>query len=292
MVLVRICIRSVWSSGGRAGAAEYGRSSGTGSLRPGLIAAVTVKGLGAKTGDLQYNNAVPILISTYLPNGMLGIAITGLLAAFMAGVAANVTAFNTVVSYDLWGAYVRNDEPDEYYVRFGRIVTVVGIVIAIGTASSRPGSTASWTTSRRCSRSSTRPCSPPSSSPCSGGGPPPGPGSGGWPPAPWPRSPSTSCTPAAPWTSARRCRPTSGGPAMPSLFDLRMVIGGLLVLYGVALTVLGLVAADDARAKAAGININLWAGLAILASGAVFLAWALLRPLRAEDVEGDEQEES
>src|SRR5215217_8560934 len=85
MVLVRICIRSVWSSGGRAGAAEYGRSSGTGSLRPGLIAAVTVKGLGAKTGDLQFDNSVPILIPTYLPNGMLGIAITGLLAAFMAG---------------------------------------------------------------------------------------------------------------------------------------------------------------------------------------------------------------
>jgi solute:Na+ symporter, SSS family len=101
---------------------------------PGLIAAVTIKGLGAKTGDLQYNNAVPILISTYLPNGMLGIAITGLLAAFMAGVAANVTAFNTVVSYDLWQAYVRKDEPDEYYVRFGRIATVLGIIVAIGTA--------------------------------------------------------------------------------------------------------------------------------------------------------------
>jgi SSS family solute:Na+ symporter len=65
---------------------------------------------------------------------MLGIAITGLLAAFMAGVAANVTAFNTVVSYDLWQAYVRKDEPDEYYVRFGRIATVLGIVVAIGTA--------------------------------------------------------------------------------------------------------------------------------------------------------------
>jgi len=101
---------------------------------PGLIATVTVKGLGAKTGDLQYNNAVPILISTYLPNGMLGIAITGLLAAFMAGVAANVTAFNTVVSYDLWQAYVRKDEPDEYYIRFGRIATVLGIIVAIGTA--------------------------------------------------------------------------------------------------------------------------------------------------------------
>ena len=101
---------------------------------PGLIAAVSVKGLGAKTGDLQFNNAIPILISKYLPTGMLGIAITGLLAAFMAGVAANVTAFNTVVSYDLWQAYVRKHEPDQYYVRFGRIATVLGIVIAIGTA--------------------------------------------------------------------------------------------------------------------------------------------------------------
>jgi SSS family solute:Na+ symporter len=101
---------------------------------PGLVAAVTVKGLGAKTGDLTFNNAIPILISKYMPTGMLGIAITGLLAAFMAGVAANVTAFNTVVSYDLWQGYVRKDRSDEYYVRFGRIATVVGVVIAIGTA--------------------------------------------------------------------------------------------------------------------------------------------------------------
>jgi SSS family solute:Na+ symporter len=101
---------------------------------PGIIAAVSIKGIGAKTGDLQFNNAVPILISKWLPTGMLGVAITGLLAAFMAGVAANVTAFNTVVSYDLWQAYVRKDEPDEYYVRFGRIATVIGIVIAVGTA--------------------------------------------------------------------------------------------------------------------------------------------------------------
>jgi hypothetical protein len=79
---------------------------------------------------------------------------------------------------------------------------------------------------------------------------------------------------------------------MPSLFDLRMVIGGLLALYGVVLTVLGLVASDDARAKAAGININLWAGLAILAGGAIFLAWARLRPLRAEDLERNDKEES
>jgi hypothetical protein len=71
---------------------------------------------------------------------------------------------------------------------------------------------------------------------------------------------------------------------MPSLFDLRMVIGGLLALYGLVLIVLGLFASDADRAKAAGVNINLWAGMAILAGGAVFLAWARLRPLRAEDL--------
>jgi hypothetical protein len=71
---------------------------------------------------------------------------------------------------------------------------------------------------------------------------------------------------------------------MASLFDLRMVIGGLLTLYGIVLTVLGLFASSDTKAKAAGININLWAGLVILAGGAVFLAWARLRPLRAEDL--------
>ncbi len=100
---------------------------------PGLIAAVTVQGLGG-SGNLSYNNAIPILIHDLLPNGMLGIAVTGLLAAFMAGVAANVTAFNTVVSYDLWQQYVVKDRPDGYYITFGRIATVVGVVIAIFTA--------------------------------------------------------------------------------------------------------------------------------------------------------------
>jgi hypothetical protein len=69
-----------------------------------------------------------------------------------------------------------------------------------------------------------------------------------------------------------------------SLFDLRLVIGGLLGLYGVVLTVMGLFASGDAKAKAAGININLWAGLCILAAAAFFLAWRALRPLRAEEL--------
>ena len=101
---------------------------------PGLIALVTIKGLGAEEGALQYNNAIPLLMNKYLPNGMLGLAITGLIAAFMAGVAANVSAFNTVVTYDLWEPYVRRGRSDAYYLRFGRIATVVGILISISTS--------------------------------------------------------------------------------------------------------------------------------------------------------------
>src|SRR2546421_9060736 len=101
---------------------------------PGLIALVTIPGLGAKTGDLQYNNAIPILMRDLLPNGVLGIAVTGLLASFMAGMAANVSGFNTVFTYDIWQTYIRRDRPDGYYITVGRVITVVGVVIGIGTA--------------------------------------------------------------------------------------------------------------------------------------------------------------
>jgi solute:Na+ symporter, SSS family len=66
------------------------------------VALVTVKDFGSgSTPATDYNNAIPALIAEYLPSGMLGIAVTGLIAAFRAGVAANVSAFNTVVTYDL-----------------------------------------------------------------------------------------------------------------------------------------------------------------------------------------------
>jgi SSS family solute:Na+ symporter len=101
---------------------------------PGLVALVTVKGLGAKTGDLQYNNAIPLLMRDLLPNGVLGVAVTGLVASFMAGMAANVSGFNTVFTYDIWQAYVRREAPDEHYLRVGRLATVAGVVVGIGTA--------------------------------------------------------------------------------------------------------------------------------------------------------------
>ena len=104
------------------------------TIIPGLVALATIPGLGGDDPDKEYNNAIPLLMNEYLPNGMLGIALAGLLAAFMAGVAANVSAFNTVVTYDLWEPYVRSGESDQYYLRFGRIATVTGIVVGIGTA--------------------------------------------------------------------------------------------------------------------------------------------------------------
>jgi solute:Na+ symporter, SSS family len=101
---------------------------------PGLIASVIVRGIGAEDGDLTYNNAIPQLMDQLLPNGVLGIAMTGLLAAFMAGMAANVSSFNTVVTYDIIEPYIARGRPDEYYLRMGRIVTCAGVLVAIGTA--------------------------------------------------------------------------------------------------------------------------------------------------------------
>jgi SSS family solute:Na+ symporter len=87
----------------------------------------------AGTG-VTYNDAILLLIRDVLPNGLLGVAIAGLLAAFMAGMAANISSFNTVFSYDLWQQYVKKDRPDEYYLRIGRLATVGATVAAIGTA--------------------------------------------------------------------------------------------------------------------------------------------------------------
>jgi SSS family solute:Na+ symporter len=104
------------------------------TIIPGLAALVAIKGLGNSDPSLQYNAAIPLLIGKYLPMGMLGVAIAGLIAAFMAGVAANVTAFNTVVTYDLWQPYVRPDRDSPYYVAVGRIATFLGLLVSIATA--------------------------------------------------------------------------------------------------------------------------------------------------------------
>ena len=106
---------------------------------PGIIAAIVVPEIaslkaGDGVGDVKYNDALLLLIRDLLPNGMLGVAIVGLLASFMAGMAANISAFNAVFSYDLWQQYIVKDRRDSYYLLIGRLATVAATIIAIGTA--------------------------------------------------------------------------------------------------------------------------------------------------------------
>ena len=102
------------------------------TIIPGLIALALIPSF--KQPGANYNYAIPNLMRILLPTGVLGIALTGLLAAFMAGMAANVSGFNTVFTYDVWRAYVVRGREDGYYLAVGRIVTVIGVIAGIGTA--------------------------------------------------------------------------------------------------------------------------------------------------------------
>jgi SSS family solute:Na+ symporter len=101
---------------------------------PGMAATLILPGIGEEGGDLQYNDAIPALMAQFLPEGVLGVAVTGLVAAFMAGMAANVSSFNAVFTYDIWQDYIRPGRPDRYYLVVGRWVTVIGVGIGILTA--------------------------------------------------------------------------------------------------------------------------------------------------------------
>ncbi|RTE49804.1 sodium:solute symporter family protein [Actinobaculum sp. 352] len=115
------------------------------TVLPGMLAAVLVTEIadvkngehvagGASGTGVQFNDSLLYLMRDLLPNGLLGLAITGLLAAFMAGMAANISALNTVFTIDLWQTYVVKDKPDAYYVKAGRMCTVVATIGAIFTA--------------------------------------------------------------------------------------------------------------------------------------------------------------
>jgi SSS family solute:Na+ symporter len=99
---------------------------------PGLVALLVFPGLGK--ADSQYNDAIPMLMGDLLPNGVLGVALTGLLASFMAGMAANVSGFNTVFTYDIWKPYLRKGRSDAYYLTAGRWFTVLAVAGGILTA--------------------------------------------------------------------------------------------------------------------------------------------------------------
>jgi hypothetical protein len=85
---------------------------------------------------------------------------------------------------------------------------------------------------------------------------------------------------------------TSRAERAANLFDLRRIIGGVFVVWGVLLIILGLTDSEEEANKAAGININLWAGIGMLVVGAIFIAWALTRPLGEELREADPDEKA
>jgi SSS family solute:Na+ symporter len=105
---------------------------------PGMIAAAAIGDMihlkSTGSGDITYNDAMLLMIRDILPNGLIGVAVAGLIASFMAGMAANISAFNTVFSYDIWQQYIVKDRSDGYYIGVGRIATVAATVLAVFTA--------------------------------------------------------------------------------------------------------------------------------------------------------------
>ena len=86
------------------------------------------------TGEASYDQVLPLMLIRYCGPGLLGLGITALVAGFMSGMAGNVSAFSTVWTYDLYGAYVNKKASDKHYVFMGRLSTVVGMLISIATA--------------------------------------------------------------------------------------------------------------------------------------------------------------
>lgn len=85
-------------------------------------------------GALNYNQVLPSMIFHYFPTGLLGLALTALMASFMSGMAANVTAFNTVWTYDIYQQLGGSKKSDSQLLNMGKLATVVGIILAMGCA--------------------------------------------------------------------------------------------------------------------------------------------------------------
>jgi SSS family solute:Na+ symporter len=104
------------------------------------IAAVALMNMGIgyslppKGTSYDYDQTLTTLMAQFYPSGMLGVGLTGLMASFMSGMAGNVTAFNTVWTYDIYQSYIRRNAPDSHYLLVGRLTTIFGIGLSIATA--------------------------------------------------------------------------------------------------------------------------------------------------------------
>ena len=92
------------------------------------------QGLYNSIAENDYDGVILSLVKKYCPPGLLGLALTALLASFMSGMAGNVTAFNTVFTYDLYQAYFAKGKSDRHYFLTGKVITVAGILLSIGAA--------------------------------------------------------------------------------------------------------------------------------------------------------------
>ena len=102
---------------------------------PGILTETQIKTqLQSAVLDNDYDGVILSLVQRYCPPGLLGLALTALLASFMSGMAGNVTAFNAVWTYDLYQAYLAPHKSDAHYIWMGRVITVIGILLSIGCA--------------------------------------------------------------------------------------------------------------------------------------------------------------
>lgn len=112
-------------------------------ILPGMIAIAIYQGgdhflpfvkAGVPSSGIDYNMTIPMMLARYMPAGLLGLGFTALMASFMSGMAGNVTAFNTVSTFDIYQSYIAKDKSDAHYLLVGRVMTVVGIAISIACA--------------------------------------------------------------------------------------------------------------------------------------------------------------
>jgi SSS family solute:Na+ symporter len=109
-------------------------------ILPGMLAIALQAGgdahftLPSKGNSLNYDMVVPAMLAHYFPSGLLGLGLTALIASFMSGMAGNVTAFNTVWTYDIYQSYIRRNASDAHYLAVGRAATVAGIGASIACA--------------------------------------------------------------------------------------------------------------------------------------------------------------
>lgn len=109
-------------------------------ILPGILLLALQKSTGGyalptdASGGVNYNMALPVMLQNLYPSGILGVGITALIASFMSGMAGNVTAFNTVWTFDIYQSHIRRNASERHYLMVGKATTVFGILISVATA--------------------------------------------------------------------------------------------------------------------------------------------------------------